>query len=198
MVRVKSFKWSAKDKEAKVVYSIVRDDSEERHTLECSDPPKQELLDALQGLADDAVRECEVISLSVYVPDQIVVRSVAFSWTLDIMGASICLLVKLDHSDAPLVLNTPHKPSQAYSESGGHTLGASLVTKLEALHVLIERYIDGDRFREQVDMFEDQEEERQLSDADGSVSLNGGPSIGLGKFTEITKAVAKEFARGAA
>lgn len=198
MVRAKSFKWSAKDKEAKVVYSIVRDDSEERHTLECSDPPKQELLDALQGLADDAVRECEVIKLPVYVPDQVVVRSVAFSWALDIMGASICLLVKLDHSDAPLVVNTPHKPSQAYSESGGHTLGPSLVTKLEALHVLIERYIDGDRFREQVDMFEDQEEERQLSDADGSVSFNGGPSIGLGKFTQITKAVGKEFARGAA
>lgn len=198
MVRAKSFKWSAKDKEAKVVYSIVRDDSEERHTLECSDPPKQELLDALQGLADDAVRECEVIKLPVYVPDQVVVRSVAFSWALDIMGASICLLVKLDHSDAPLVVNTPHKPSQAYSESGGHTLGASLVTKLEALHVLIERYIDGDRFREQVDMFEDQEEERQLSDADGSVSFNGGPWVPIGSIQKATTLLKGALAGAAA
>lgn len=155
MIRVKSFKWSPKDREAKVVYSIVRDDSEERHQMKWADQPKQELLDALQGLADEAVKECEVIKLPVYVPDQVGVRSVAFSWALDIMGASICLLVKLDYSDAPLVLNTPHKPSQAYSESGGHTLGASLVTKLEALHVLIERYIAGDRFYPQTDLFEE-------------------------------------------
>ena len=50
MYRVKSFKWNEKDPEAKVVYTIVRQEGDERHVLECSDPPKPELLAAPQGL----------------------------------------------------------------------------------------------------------------------------------------------------
>lgn len=199
MYRVKSFKWNEKDPEAKVVYTIVRQEGDERHVLECSDPPKPELLAALQGLEQDALRECEVVKLGAPdIPGQVAIRSVSFSWALDIMGASICLLVKLDYSDQPLVLNTPHKPSQPYSEAGGHTLPPELVTKLESLHVLIERYIDGDRVKKQTDLFDDEESEsRELPNAECSVSLNGGPAIPLGKFQRATKSIAKSLAGAA-
>ena len=61
MVRVKTFKWNPKHREAKVVYTIVRGDGDERHVLECSDAPTEELLAALQDLEHDALKECEVV-----------------------------------------------------------------------------------------------------------------------------------------
>lgn len=185
MVRVKSFKWNPNEDEAKVVYTIVRDDGDEKHQLECADAPTKELLDALQDLEEDALKECEVVNVGdrkfrqavdrvlgegymerehdavlrqVGAPMDAfaVVRSVSYSWQLDIMGASICLLVKLDHSDSPLTLNTPHKPCEPYSGEAGHTLPERLADKLRRLHVLIERYIDGERVRKQTDLFDEE------------------------------------------
>lgn len=184
MVRVKIFKWNPKDREAKVVYTIVRGDGDEKHVLECSDAPTDELLNAFQALEHDALKECEVVRVGDrqyranvdkllgegYMErehDPILkavgateafgeVRSVSYSWALDIMGASVCVLVPLDHSDQPLVLNTPHKPCEPYSGEVGNTLPEGFANKLRALHVLIERYIDGERVRAQTDLFDDE------------------------------------------
>ena len=204
MVHVKKFSWNEKDREASVSYVIERGkDGSERHVLECADAPKPELLEALQALAVPALKECEVIRVpdhdlfasmeKILGPEAVeehrallrrfseaeaeaTVRSVSFSWSLDIMGASICLLVALDHADQTLVLNTPHKPSQPYSGETGHTLPEGMVEKLERLHVLVERYIDGDRVRQQTDLFEDQDSPK---DNGCTLSVNGGPHVPL-------------------
>jgi hypothetical protein len=85
------------------------------------------------------------------------VRSVSWSWSLDIMGASCCLLVKLEHSHTPLVVNCPHKPEKQYSERGtAHLLPGKLADAYHELHNLVVAYINGDREpQEQIDMFED-------------------------------------------
>lgn len=177
MVHVKKFSWNEKDREASVSYVIERGkDGSERHILECADAPKPELLEALQALALPALKECEVIRTLDATEIDTRVRSVSFSWSLDIMGASICLLVALDHADQPLVLNTPHKPSQPYSGETGHALPEAMVEKLTRLHVLVERYIDGDRVRQQTDLFEDQDSPK---DNGCTLSVNGGPHVPL-------------------
>jgi hypothetical protein len=159
-------------------------DGSERHILECADAPKPKLLEALQALAVPALKECEVIRTLDATEIDARVRSVSFSWSLDIMGASICLLVALDHADQPLVLNTPHKPSQPYSGETGHALPEAMVEKLTRLHVLVERYIDGDRVRQQTDLFEDQDSPK---DNGCTLSVNGGPHVPL---STVRKALA--------
>jgi hypothetical protein len=184
MLRVKKFSWNPEEREAKVVYSIERDGGEERHVLECSDKPQPALIEAMEALEEDALAECEVIRVgdkkfrknmdavlgegyaerehdsilkAAGCPDAFAtIRSVSWSWSHDIMGASVCLLIKLENSYAPLVVNTPHKPEQPYSEGGeAHLLPTAFADKLRELHRLVERYIDGDRFKEQTDLFED-------------------------------------------
>jgi len=147
MIRVKKFGWNGV--EAKISWEI---EGQERHTLECTDEPKTELLKALQDLRDGAIEECEVLA-----DDAILnVRSVSWSWSLDIMGASICLLGELKNSNSPLVINTPHKPEQPYNEgSESPLLPEKLAGHLWDLHRLVEKYIDGDRVRQQTDLFED-------------------------------------------
>jgi hypothetical protein len=211
MIRVKKFSWNKEDRQASVTYTIDRGkDGSEKHSLECSDAPKPELLEALQALAVPALKECEVVRVMevdlfsgldrLLGPGktqeykdmmsrigskkaEAVVRSVSYSWSLDIMGASICLLVALDHADQPLVLNTPHKPSQPYSGEVGHTLPEGLADDLQALHVLIERYIDGDRVRQQTDLFDD--EPAATPAEEGAVSLNGSHFVPLNTFRKL-------------
>lgn len=209
MLRVKKFSWNANDKEAKITYSIERDGSSEKHQMECPDKPMPELLAALQGLEYDALKELEVVRVgdrSLYEAMDLalnegrseefrqelskngaseaiaVVRSVSFSWGCDIMGASICLLIEMRNSDAPLVVNTPHKPTQQYSEGGqAHLLPEKLANKLEVLHLLIERYIEGERERKQTDLFDDAPGE--------TVSINGAPPIPVGSIAKMAKAM---------
>ena len=209
MLRVKKFSWHAGDKEAKITYSIERDGSSEKHQMECPDKPMPELLEALQGLEYDALKELEVVRVgdrSFYEAMDLalhegrseefreelsrggaseaiaVVRSVSFSWGCDILGASICLLIEMRNSDAPLVVNTPHKPSQQYSDGGqAHLLPEKLVDKLRALHGLIELYIEGTRERKQTDLFEDAPKDEP------TISINGGPSHTL---STVKKAIA--------
>lgn len=211
MLRVKKFSWNANDKEAKITYSIERDGSSEKHQMECPDKPMPELLAALQGLEYDALNELEVVRVgdrSLYEAMDLalhegrseefrqelskngaseaiaVVRSVSFSWGCDIMGASICLLIEMRNSDAPLVVNTPAKPEQPYSEGAGHTLPEKLAAKLWNLHALVERYVDGERWREQTDLFQD-----APADLDGcSVSINGGPEIPMNQPGAVRRA----------
>ena len=201
MFRAKKFSWDGE--EVKVTYAIERDGGEERHSLECADRPMPELLEALQGLEDDAIRECEVLRYEpvsirdMYSTEDLEllsrmgskyakaeVRSVSWSWSKDIMGASICLLLELDHCDSPLVVNTPAKPEQPYSEGTGHTLPEKLAAKLWSLHALVERYVEGERWREQTDLFQD-----APSNLDGcSVSINGGPDIPMNQPGAIRRA----------
>lgn len=186
-IKVKKFSWNPKEKEAKVEYLIETDGGTEKHVLECADQPMPQCLEAMQDLEYLCLHECEVIRVGdrklnaamdavlgegyaekehhgllkkMGCPDAFAtVRTVSWSWSHDIMGASVCLLIKLERSNSPLVVNTPHKPESQYNEGGtSPTLPSLLAEKLHALHGLVVRYIDGERYREQIDMFETQGE----------------------------------------
>lgn len=75
--------------------------------------PHPDLLAALQALAPHVVELCELEDLR---EPAIEVRSVTYTWAHDVMGAVVTALRHLQNSPAPLVLNTPHKPSDAYGE----------------------------------------------------------------------------------
>lgn len=184
-IKVKKFSWNPESKEVCSTYTVEVNEKQEKHTLECSDKPKVELLDAMQALDEMALAECEVIRVAdqkfranvdkllgegysdremdaplkqIGTPEAFAtVRSVSWSWSHDIMGASCCLLVKLEHSHTPLVVNCPHKPEEQYSESGtAHLLPGRLADAYHDLHDLVVAYINGDREPpEQIDLFED-------------------------------------------
>lgn len=191
MIRAKKFSWNPDAKEAKVVYTIEREGgSRESHTLECADKPTPALLEKLQSLDEMALRECEVIRVAdkkeraawegllgegymeknhdsiLSKVDQreafATVRSVSWSWSNDIMGGSVCLLVKLEKSNTPLVVNSPHKPEEPYSEGGSvHLLAEEFAAALRDLHGLVVRFIEGERVKEpseQTELFEDAEQ----------------------------------------
>lgn len=60
-INVKKFSWNPESLEAVCNYSIEVNGKYEKHQLECSDKPKSELVEAMQALAEPALRECEVI-----------------------------------------------------------------------------------------------------------------------------------------
>lgn len=60
-INVKKFSWNPDSKEAVCNYSVEVNGNYEKHSLECSDKPTKELLEAMQALAEPALRECEVI-----------------------------------------------------------------------------------------------------------------------------------------
>lgn len=185
-VRVRKFSWNPEAKEAHATYLVEVNKKDERHTLECNDKPKAKLLEAMQALDELALAECEVIRVAdqklranidkllgegysereldgpmkqIGAPEAFAtVRSVSWSWSHDIMGASCCLLVKLEHSHTPLVVNCPHKPEEQYSESGtAHLLPPNLADAYHDLHDLVVAYINGDREPpEQTDLFQEE------------------------------------------
>lgn len=109
-------------------------------SLSCSDEPKPEFRNALIDLGHDVVEMCEL-------PDnylgRIVVRGVSFSYggEEEVMGAVIIAQMSLRKSNIPLNLNTPHKASAPYSESGDDS---QLLTDkcIERLEVLTEEAVD--------------------------------------------------------
>lgn len=103
-----------------------------------------ELYKDFTDLQDDVIRICELpesykLGLSVI--------SVSFSYTKGVMGATITALKALAYSQAPLVLNTPHKPSEPYEEDGDDTycLPIDAVISLRLLIAHAIEYIDGKR-----------------------------------------------------
>jgi hypothetical protein len=78
---------------------------------------------------------------------KLTVRGVTITWTNDIMGACITALKALKGANAPLVLNTPHLPSEPYSEGGSpdFLLPEETAENIGALLNEAEAYIRGER-----------------------------------------------------
>ena len=125
----------------------------DKHTLECAEAPTPELRDALQALAPHVVDICE---LPEEYANRLSIRGVAFSYggELETMGATITALAKLATSNAPLVLNTPHKPSDSYAEGGDTTmcLSSDCITALTVLQEQAIGYVNGNRTQLEFDM----------------------------------------------
>ena len=96
----------------RIEYTIDRADGGEadEYTLQSADKPLPSFETALLALTPDVVDICELDTLSAA---HITVRGVTFTWKHDIMGACITALKTLTTANAPLVLNTPHLPSES-------------------------------------------------------------------------------------
>lgn len=141
--------------------------------IACSDEPRPEFKDALAALKTDVLNMCEL-------PEdyltRISVNGVSFSYGGDaeVMGATISASMSLRKSNVPLNLNTPHKPSEPYAESGdgADLLDDECVERLERLIEEAEEYVGGRRAQ------------GELFDAKPKVEINGTP-VGAIKGAEI-------------
>ena len=131
----------------RIEYTIDRADGGEadEYTLQSADKPLPSFETALLALTPDVVDICELDKLSAA---HITVRGVTFTWKHDIMGACITALKTLTTANAPLVLNTPHLPSESYSgnaNDGSPVLPRGTMNRLGQVLVEAGRYIDGER-----------------------------------------------------
>lgn len=115
-LRITKIKYDGK--KVRIEYERGRPEGEpDEFVLGCFDRPSRAFTDALQALGRDVNEICEFDP-----PQTITVRSVSFSWTNDVMGACITGQKSLKTANSPLVITTPHLPSQPYSETGGEPL----------------------------------------------------------------------------
>jgi hypothetical protein len=115
-------------------------------SLACADEPKPEFQETLQALKEDVIEMCELPEDYL---SRIRVTGVSFSYGGDdeIMGATVISQMILHHSNVALNLNTPHKPSAPYSESGDETqlLSDNCIDHLGCLEREAKEYIQGIR-----------------------------------------------------
>lgn len=144
-LQIKKFSYNAKESEVKVEYSFFRQNGDEvKTTLTSCEKPLAELTLQMNVLTADVEKIC---SLPIGYCTFAEIRSVSFSNAKDIMGAVITCLVPVDTANSPVVINTPHLPSESYSEgsTGTPILPTDTTFKLKNLLRLIKEYIDGSR-----------------------------------------------------
>jgi len=132
----------------------------DQFSLACSNEPRPEFQIALQALSKDVIEMCELPEDYI---KRIMVTGVSFSYgsEAEIMGATIIAQMTLNRSNVNLNLNTPHKPSEPYSEGGdaAQCLSQDCIDRLVSLELEAEDYINGNRA--QGELFPDQEKARE-------------------------------------
>ena len=144
-------------------YEQSRDKSEgwDSYTLRTKDEPLPSFEKVFKELAEHAVDLCELPESDI-AEGRVEVRSVSFSYGGDkeVMGAVISAVRTLKRSNSPLNLNTPHKPSEPYSDpvdGGSEKLTEKSLLDPECVEALKKLCKEADRFlgghRQQTDLF---------------------------------------------
>lgn len=132
----------------KIEYELLNKGKKDwdQFSLACLDEPKPEFQIALRALSKDVIEMCELPENYL---KRIMVTGVSFSYggEAEILGATIISQMTLNRSNVNLNLNTPHKPSEPYSEEGDATqcLSQDCVDRLASLELEAEEYINGNR-----------------------------------------------------
>ena len=114
-VQINKVKYDRKAGKVTIEYDQIRNDIDDdiKIVLTSSDTPLPEFIEKLNALSSHVESICKL-------PDgycsQAEIRGVSFSHTNDIMGAVITALIPIDSANSPVVINTPHLPSDQYSE----------------------------------------------------------------------------------
>lgn len=126
----------------------------EERTLSCPEAPKAGLLRALKSLARQAAEWLEMPDPAAWATN-LEVRSVAFGWKQDVMGAVLTVIKPLEFCTGPWIINTPQRPAEPYNKGGedeedeSHASDCCLTPKcvklLETLLLEANAYIDGER-----------------------------------------------------
>ncbi|MCF7839775.1 MAG: hypothetical protein K9N22_03260 [Candidatus Marinimicrobia bacterium] len=143
-----------KDNQVILTYEDETPHGNDKYTMESFDEPAPEFKKALSGLAPHVIDICELSNES---PDNISVLGVSLSDTDGITGVTITALKNLVRSNAPLVLNTPHKPYESYTKDGDDS-NCLTDDQIDAVETLVEAardYLRGKRA--QGDLFSTEE-----------------------------------------
>lgn len=115
-MRIKKIKFG-KGNKISIGYEVLNTSTNtwDEYSMTCSDAPRPEFKEALQGLNVHVVDLCE---LPGSYTSRIKVTGVTFSYggEAEVMGATITSQMKLSNSNCDLNLNTPHKASGSYNE----------------------------------------------------------------------------------
>lgn len=127
----------------------------DEYSFSCAGKALPAFYAAFEALAPHVIELCE---LPVTYTERIIVKGVSFSYGGDaeVMGATISAAMELDFSNCDLNLNTPHKPSEPYSETGvdeGFLLSDDCIKTLDHLVHQTEIYARGERA--QMSLFEE-------------------------------------------
>lgn len=139
-------------KVVKLRFEVQRPDGAmDKAEVESADQPTSGFQDALQALRPHV---CELLEVPAAWGHAMTIRGVTISWASDanskpVWGAVVTCLRKLADANAPLVINTPHLPSSAYSGDEGNepVLPAELADAIQALVVHAWAYVDGERLQ---------------------------------------------------
>ena len=142
--RVSKIKWNGS--KVTIHYERAREAGEpDEFSVACSERPLPSFVMALQALAVDVLTICELPANQEL---NLTVKGVSLSNALGVLGAVITATKALETSNAPLILNTPHLPVEAYSGDANDTnptLSHVTVERINALCVEALRYVDGER-----------------------------------------------------
>lgn len=115
----------------------------DKFTLVCKDPPKEELKERLQVMANHVVEICEFEQSAT---KKIAVSGITVSYTQENRYLVITALKDLNYSQAPLVINTPARPELPNGEcTEEFCMSKVLRNDLMALENEAWLYINGDR-----------------------------------------------------
>lgn len=147
-----------KDSKVHIEYKVPRTTESgqdfDQFTLDCVDKPLPALELAMLNLRKHVLEICEMPVDDTEVM-KVKVRGVSFSYSGDdVMGATITASKTLVKSNAPLMINTPHKFDQPHNENQGTEMCLSddCVNVLVELLEQAEKYLDGERA--QLEMFD--------------------------------------------
>lgn len=143
---VKKISWDGE--RVKIRYEVPRSNGVDEYEMNCTDAPTSGLTSALGALKKHVATICELPAG--YVEKGVEIRGVSFSYGGDdrVMGATITALKTVSTANAPLVLNTPHLPSNSYTEDDAGltpTLPRECIDDLRQLQAEVLAYIDGQR-----------------------------------------------------
>src|SRR3990167_11028779 len=146
-MRFNKIKFDSEKQKWAFLYEIMRSGgTSDEFSIASKDEPRQALKDCLDGLKKFGIEICEL-------PDdwksRLTIKGVSFSYAgeNDVMGVTITALAELEHSNSPLVLNTPHKIAEFYGETGDEKqlMPEGLAEILDELQEEAEKYVNGER-----------------------------------------------------
>ena len=147
-----------KEGKINIIYEKQMKSTWDEYSFICSERAKPSFYESFDKLLPYVIELCEL-------PDEykqrITVKSISFSYggESEVMGATITAAMELEHSNTPLNLNTPHKPSEPYNSAQEEALPDQCLTDdcVTALYKLCDEanlYIDGER--EQTKLFQEE------------------------------------------